>query len=50
MWEGRPATAAEKYNWFPVPSDDKKTNPNFKSQVENKPDALPGGDGYTYSN
>ncbi len=48
-WEGRPGKAAEKYNWFPVPSDDKKTNPNFKLQVESKPDALPGGDGYTYA-
>jgi hypothetical protein len=49
-WEGRPTVANEKYNWFPVPSDDKKTNPNFKLQVESKPDALPGGDGYTYGN
>lgn len=57
QWEGRAGQATyksmeEKYNWFPVPSDDKKTNPNFKKQVIDNPDnpyAAEGGDGYTYA-
>lgn len=56
-WEGRAnagsyKTVEEKYNWFPVPSDDKKTNPNFKKQVIDNPEnpyASQGGDGYTYA-
>ena len=52
-WEGRGnggsyKSMEEKWNWFPVPSDDKKTNPNFKNQVLNAAGALEGGDGYTY--
>lgn len=53
-WEGRGnsgnfKSVDEKYNWFPVPSDDKKTNPNFSAQVLNdKGKDMPGGDGYTY--
>ena len=54
-WEGRGGATAyksvdEKYNWYPVPSDDKRTNPNFKKQVLDKAGALPGGDGYTLGN
>lgn len=57
-WEGRGGAGSfksmeEKWNWFPVPSDDKKTNPNFKKQViddPNNPYAAQGGDGYTYAN
>jgi len=56
-WEGRAGAGSftsvdEKYNWFPVPSDDKKTNPNFKAQVidnAENPYAGQGGDGYTYA-
>ena len=56
-WEGRAGATTyksveEKYNWFPVPSDDKKTNPNFKKQVIDNPEnpyAAQGGDGYTYA-
>ena len=56
-WEGRGGnstykTVEEKYNWFPVPSDDKKTNPNFKKQVidnQENPYASQGGDGYSYA-
>lgn len=57
-WEGRAGAKAfkdgvpEKRNWFPIPSDDKKTNPNFKKQViedKNNPYAGEGGDGYTYA-
>lgn len=56
-WEGRAGEGAyksmeEKWNWFPVPSDDKKTNPNFKKQVIDNPEnpyAAEGGDGYTYA-
>ena len=36
--------------WYPVPSDDKRTNPNFKKQVIDQPGALEGGDGYTFAN
>ena len=56
-WEGRGGATTyksleEKWNWFPVPSDDKKTNPNFQKQViedPNNPYASQGGDGYTYA-
>ncbi|MBQ0153270.1 MAG: RagB/SusD family nutrient uptake outer membrane protein [Bacteroidales bacterium] len=35
------------WNWFPVPSDDKKVNPNYAADVEaNSP--FEGGDGYVY--
>ena len=59
-WEGRMgltdgqpfASGTPDYmNWFPVPSEDKRSNPNFKTDVENDPDnifAAQGGDGYTY--
>lgn len=58
MWEGRGNTTSyislpEYYNWFPVPSADKKINPNFKKQVLEDPNneyAGQGGDGYTYAN
>ncbi len=60
-WEGRmgrpdgvqffePGTP-EYMNWFPVPSEDKRSNPNFKTDVEGDPQniyAAEGGDGYTY--
>ena len=57
QWEGRAGSATyksvpEKWNWFPVPSDDKKTNPNFKKQVIDNPEnpyAAEGGDGYTFA-
>ena len=57
-WEGRAGGSAyksmdEKFNWFPVPSDDKRTNPNFKKQVidnQENPYAAQGGDGYTFAN
>lgn len=52
-WEGRPGKTDEKRNWYPVPSDDKRTNPNFRKQVvENasNPYAAEGGDGYTFAN
>ena len=38
-------------NWFPIPSEDKRSNPNFKTDVEGDPNntfASEGGDGYTY--
>ena len=52
-WEGRGNSNAfkqveQKYNWFPIPSDDKNVNPNFKSQVVNAEGALPYGDGYEF--
>ncbi|MBQ9296711.1 MAG: RagB/SusD family nutrient uptake outer membrane protein [Paludibacteraceae bacterium] len=60
-WEGRMGkndgsqfftTGTEDYmNWFPVPSEDKKSNPNFKTDVEGDAGnayASQGGDGYTY--
>jgi len=59
-WEGRlgvndngtfKAGGPEYLNWFPVPSDDKKVNPNFATEVEgdaNNPYASQGGDGYIY--
>lgn len=60
-WEGRmqqndgvqffQAGSPEYMNWFPVPSEDKRSNPNFKPDVEGDPNnifAAQGGDGYTY--
>ncbi len=60
-WEGRMGkndgpqfytTGTPEYmNWFPVPSEDKRSNPNFKTDVEGDPNnifAAQGGDGYTY--
>lgn len=41
----------EFMNWFPVPSEDKRSNPNFKTDVEGDPNntfAAQGGDGYAY--
>ncbi len=41
----------EYMNWFPVPSEDKLANPNFKTDVEgdsNNEFAAQGGDGYVY--
>ena len=41
----------EYMNWFPVPSEDKRSNPNFKTDVEGDPNnsyASLGGDGYAY--
>lgn len=41
----------EYMNWFPVPSEDKRSNPNFKTDVEgdaNNVFAAEGGDGYAY--
>ena len=41
----------EYMNWFPVPSEDKRSNPNFKTDVEGDPEniyAAEGGDGYAY--
>lgn len=51
-WEGRPGKADKIRNWYPVPSDDKRTNPNFKTQVIDDPEneyANEGGDGYTFA-
>ena len=60
-WEGRMSQndgqanfvsgTPEYMNWFPIPSDDKRNNPNFKTDVEGDPDnqyASRGGDGYPY--
>lgn len=62
-WEGRMGrpdgqgasyvnTANKEYmNWFPVPSEDKRSNPNFKTDVEGDSRneyAAQGGDGYNY--
>lgn len=59
-WEGRLATnddmpfvtgSAEYWNWFPIPSEDKKANPNYRPDVEgdsNNPYASQYGDGYSY--
>ena len=60
-WEGRMGkpdgqqfftTGTPEYmNWFPIPDEDKRSNPNFKTDVENNPDnefAAQGGDGYVY--
>lgn len=61
-WEGRMAKndgpqnfvsgTPEYMNWFPVPSEDKRSNPNYKKDVEGDVDnifASQGGDGYPYS-
>jgi hypothetical protein len=60
-WEGRmgspdgkqwyKSNTPEYRNWFPVPSEDKRSNPNFKTDVEgdaNNIFAAEGGDGYAY--
>jgi hypothetical protein len=59
-WEGRMGntdskpyvTGTEDYmNWFPIPSEDKRSNPNFAKDVEGDPNniyAAKGGDGYPY--
>ena len=59
-WEGRMgqndgmpfvAGTPENMNWFPVPSEDKRSNPNFKTDVEEAAGnkfAAQGGDGYAY--
>jgi hypothetical protein len=60
-WEGRmqkqdgPAFfvsgTPEYMNWFPVPDEDKRSNPNFKTDVEGDSQnefATKGGDGYVY--
>lgn len=60
-WEGRMgkndgrqnfvAGTPEYMNWFPVPSEDKRSNPNYKTDVEGDPNntyAAQGGDGYPY--
>ncbi len=60
-WEGRMAkndgvqnyvTGTPEYmNWFPIPSEDKRSNPNYKTDVEGDANNLfraEGGDGYTY--
>lgn len=58
-WEGRAGASTfksgmpEYINWFPIPSDDKRVNPNYKTQVledASNPYAAQGGDGYTYAN
>jgi hypothetical protein len=45
-------SASEEYrNWFPVPTIDKRANPNFKTDVEGDAQnkfAAQGGDGYVY--
>lgn len=60
-WEGRMGKndgqqffvsgTPEHMNWFPVPSEDKRSNPNYKTDVEGDPEnvfASQGGDGYPY--
>ena len=60
-WEGRMGqpdgaqffvTGTPEYkNWFPVPDEDKRSNPNFKTDVEGDSEnefATQGGDGYVY--
>ena len=65
-WEGRmgkpdmpPAVNSPFYvtgtpeymNWFPIPDEDKRSNPNFKTDVEGDAQnqfAAQGGDGYVY--
>jgi len=60
-WEGRMGKVdgqqffvsgtPEYMNWFPIPSEDKRSNPNFKTDVEgdaNNKYAAQGGDGYVY--
>ena len=41
----------EYMNWFPIPDEDKRSNPNFKTDVEGDSQnefATKGGDGYVY--
>lgn len=59
-WEGRMGKqdaepfvsgTPEQMNWFPIPSEDKRANGNFKTDVEADPNnrfAAEGGDGYPY--
>ena len=60
-WEGRMGKpdgqqffvsgTPEYQNWFPVPFEDKRSNPNFKTDVEGDVEnifASQGGDGYPY--
>lgn len=55
-WEGRAGANSgsfksgveDKWNWFPVPSSDKLSNPNFKIDIETAQNPLDGGDGYGY--
>ena len=60
-WEGRMskddgeanfvAGTPEYMNWFPIPSDDKRNNPNYRTDVEGDPEnpyATRGGYGYPY--
>ena len=60
-WEGRMGkpdgaqffeTGTPEYrNWFPIPDEDKRSNPNFKTDVEGDSEnefATQGGDGYVY--
>jgi hypothetical protein len=60
-WEGRMGKqdgqgffvsgTPENMNWFPIPSEDKRSNPNFAKDVEGDPEnsfAAQGGDGYPY--
>ena len=59
-WEGRMQEpdvkpfvtgSPEHMNWFPIPDEDKRSNPNFKTDVEQNTDnqfAAQGGDGYVY--
>jgi hypothetical protein len=59
-WEGRMGKpdaqpfvtgTLEYMNWFPVPSEDKRANPHYKTDVEGDVDnifAAQGGDGYLY--
>ncbi len=60
-WEGRMAKndgqqfyvagTPEYMNWFPIPSEDKRSNPNYQIDVEGDANNLfraEGGDGYTY--
>ncbi|MCQ2310808.1 MAG: RagB/SusD family nutrient uptake outer membrane protein [Paludibacteraceae bacterium] len=60
-WEGRLQTndnapfvsgSDEHWNWFPIPSEDKMANPNFRTDVmndKNNPFASPYGDGYSFT-
>jgi hypothetical protein len=61
QWEGRmgkddgvqffTSGTPEYMNWFPVPFEDKRSNPNFKTDVEEATGnkfAAQGGDGYVY--
>lgn len=60
-WEGRMqkpdgkqffvSGTPEYMNWFPIPDEDKRSNPNFKTDVEGDVEnefASRGGDGYVY--